>query len=76
MRFRLLLPFVFFAALTGPALSLSCAYLDAAAMFQQAAEASERYVIVRGAFLRVPPIGKTHAASAFRFSHCALAGNA
>lgn len=55
MRFRLLLPFVFFAALAGPALSLSCAYLDAAAMFQQAAEASERYVIVRGAFLRNGP---------------------
>ena len=55
MRSRLLLPFAFFAALARPALSLSCAYLDAAAMFQQAAESSERYVIVRGAFLRNGP---------------------
>lgn len=55
MFHRLLLPFAILAATTGPALPLSCAYLDAAAMYQQAADASDRYVIVHGAFLRNGP---------------------
>jgi len=42
-------------ATTTPALPLSCAYLDATAMYQQAADASARYVVVRGAFLRNGP---------------------
>jgi len=46
---------MFLCGIAGPAASLSCAYLDAAAMYQQAADASERYVIVHGAFLRNGP---------------------
>ena len=46
---------MFLCGIAGPAASLSCAYLDAAAMYRQAADASERYVIVHGAFLRNGP---------------------
>lgn len=46
---------MFLCGIAGPAASLSCAYLDTAAMYQQAADASERYVIVHGAFLRNGP---------------------
>lgn len=38
-----------------PAFPLSCAGMDIAALYQQAAEATERYVIVHGAFLRNGP---------------------